>query len=736
MNKNPYVSFNRFLLRFPVYSSDNILNYNTKDNFLFDLFLNDSFFRNAICVASYSFYEQLQNELKKEHPDSDTRLKLEISLYKYYSRMCTRSTPFGLFSGMTSGEFLYENQFSTDFNALKVSEQFDNSFLYKIAKNEFVCKGENIFLFLNNTMKRYGNKYRYIEEFVKEQDGKKSFSVSQTEHNSILNKVLSLSKNGITKDELIEKINASFEEYEYDEIEDYIILLIKNQVLITDLEIKIYDNYFESLQQVLNNSKINTELQKKLLDYDHLNNDQLKNIEDKANIILKNNDFKNNPFKCTLTLSKNQISLDQKITAKFKKVISFLNTISPKVKSGIDVFAEKFFSKYEYQEISLLEALDGDLGIGFPVEEKYSIKNNFTDDIKPFITKDYKSSNIVLDKFLQIIQDKIFIADQSKNKTVYLTDGDFPEKSPTWNDLPNTIYGFVKLFDEKENFKMAVSGFGGSSALNLISRFYNSDKEISSIVAEIAQKEKDLLAKENIGNTIQYIIAEVIFNPDNHVSNVLEHPLLFDYFIPVLGSPESGNDSTAILLEDIYLRIGSDGKLILWCKKLHAAIRPILANAHNYANSKLGIYKFLGEFQNYNKRTSIGFSFGNLKKIYSFIPRFEYDHIVISEARWFIPSIEFEEIKKQINNTDELFTIMGELQNKYELPKYVLFVEGDNELLIDFKSHMSIRVLLNMIKKIRIIEFKEFLFTNSLLKNHNGENYPHEMLVSFYKNGK
>lgn len=733
--KNPYICLNRFLLRFPAYSSDKILDYNDDENFLLELFLKDSFFRSAICIASYEFYKQLKNELSKEYINNDVRLKLNVSLYKYYSRMCTRSTPFGFFAGVTTGKFLSENQFQADFNTFKISQHFDNSFLYGITKKEFVLKKENILLFLNNTMKRYGNKYRYVEEFVLKSNDRKTFSISQTQNNHILSKIFTLTKGGITKDELVEKLKVSFGEYEYDELEDYVIVLIENKVLISDIEIKTHYNYFENLCQVLKYNKVNSELQKKLIDYGNLKNDQLKNIEEKSSIILKNNDFKNNPFKCTLTLHDPSISLDQRITMKLKKVISFFNKISPVRRSNIDLFAEKFFSKYEYQEISLLEALDGDVGVGYPIEA-YSIKNNFIDDIKPFATKKYNSVNVTLDKFLQTIHYKILIANKSKCQIIYLKDEDFPEQLLVWDDLPNTIYGVVKLFYEENEFKIAVNGLGGSSALNLISRFYDSNEEISSIIEEIAQKERELLAKENINNSMKYEIAEIIFNPDNHVSNVLEHPLLFDYFIPILNSPKPTKNSIPILLEDLYLKISSDRKLILWSKKLNISIKPLLTNAHNFANSKLGIYKFLSEFQNYKKRNFIGFSFGNLKELYSFIPRFEYNNIVISEASWFIASGEFEKIKKQINNTDVLFKVVNEFQNKYQLPRYILFIEGDNELLIDFESQISIRVLLTLIKKDEIIEFKEFLMKNSLLKSCSGENYSHEMVISFYKNEK
>ena len=62
--------------------------------------------------------------------------------------------------------------------------------------------------------------------------------------------------------------------------------------------------------------------------------------------------------------------------------------------------------------------------------------------------------------------------------------------------------------------------------------------------------------------------------------------------------------------------------------------------------SDLDVYKFLSELQHQRKRSFIGFSFGALANLYSFIPRFEYKGIVISEARWFINSNEIHNIKK------------------------------------------------------------------------------------------
>jgi len=74
-----------------------------------------------------------------------------------------------------------------------------------------------------------------------------------------------------------------------------------------------------------------------------------------------------------------------------------------------------------------------------------------------------------------------------------------------------------------------------------------------------------------------------------------------------------------------------------------------------------------------------------------------------------------------------------ELWNSYRLPRYVLFVYGDNELLIDIKNEMSVKTLVKESGKLNRIEFKEFLLKDSYLKDKEGGNYSHEMLVAFYK---
>src|SRR5436189_3174631 len=105
-----------YLLRAPVYPIEYVMELN-------DLFLcidspieaqsainkikerfSDPLFIEAIFYASKELFNLLMNWLKAPVYDNKESQKMLKSLHRYYTRMCTRCTPFGLFAGCGVGE--------------------------------------------------------------------------------------------------------------------------------------------------------------------------------------------------------------------------------------------------------------------------------------------------------------------------------------------------------------------------------------------------------------------------------------------------------------------------------------------------------------------------------------------------------------------------------------------------------------------------------------------------------
>jgi len=87
---------------FPVDTYKKIFCEGQEEN-LYNLVMEDASVREAILASSMSLY----NEIKNNNIEKNDRKRGQIisSLVKYMTRMTTRTTPFGLFSGVTRGSF-------------------------------------------------------------------------------------------------------------------------------------------------------------------------------------------------------------------------------------------------------------------------------------------------------------------------------------------------------------------------------------------------------------------------------------------------------------------------------------------------------------------------------------------------------------------------------------------------------------------------------------------------------
>ncbi|HEX6180164.1 MAG TPA: lantibiotic dehydratase, partial [Chitinophagaceae bacterium] len=74
-------------------------------------------FKSAIFTASRDLYYQFLNLSSSGYHDKKDTKKFFLTFYKYFSRMCTRPTPYGLFAGVTSAKISDEPtgiEFTTD----------------------------------------------------------------------------------------------------------------------------------------------------------------------------------------------------------------------------------------------------------------------------------------------------------------------------------------------------------------------------------------------------------------------------------------------------------------------------------------------------------------------------------------------------------------------------------------------------------------------------------------------
>lgn len=172
MPQFPFKFFDNFIVRKPLYSYKEFQNlYSEKhvDNEKIYNFLKSEIFKEAIYIASPSLHQQLINWETNGFPYSQKQhQKLKNTFLKYINRMSTRSTPFGLFSGVALGYFNdQKNVLPKEFSDWKKvrDTKFDMHFLVSLSKH--LASDSNIknhlLFFPNNTVYKVGNNVRYIE---------------------------------------------------------------------------------------------------------------------------------------------------------------------------------------------------------------------------------------------------------------------------------------------------------------------------------------------------------------------------------------------------------------------------------------------------------------------------------------------------------------------------------------------------------------------------------------------
>jgi len=728
-----YQVFNHFLLRTPMFPFD-ILEKILSKNAEFTEILKNKYFQEAIFIASPGLYKELLKYLDGKLTDKKEQERLLSSLERYFSRMSVRCTPFGLFAAYSYGEIA---NFTNVFIEEKIQKETRLDMYYLCALSQYLSQipevRNQIKYYPNSSLYPIGKKYRYIEcKYIGE---RRINQISAIQRSFFLDELLKKSYNGATIEELQYTIQNN--EITEEDIHDFINEVIDSQILVGELSpavtgedmltkiIKILD----SLDCQDSNILLIKEIRSLLENLDK----GLENPFDAyQNVIAKINSIKipykeNLLFQIDATRKAEESTLGINVIEELQSTMQFLNRITQYSENpALTKFRQLFYERYEEREVSLAEALDPELGIGYPAE---SNAGDFSPLLEHFYipqNREQSSFSLPIDSLQSILLKKIVPVLSSHKKEIILEDEDiknFPKAN--WNNLPATMYCMFELLkNDSSNTVLKLISLGGSCGANLIARFSHTDEKIMDFVNEITTKEQKLMS--------DVILAEIAHLPESRVGNILSRPHIREYELLYLSNSDLPQNQL-IYISDLMLSIRR-GKLFLRSKKFNKEVIPRLTTAHNYRNNPTPIYHFLCDMQTKNIRSGLFFSWGSLENSFSFLPRVRYKNTILSPASW---TVNISDIKHlfDIKEKDKLFFEIEKWRETIALPRYVLLRDGDNELFVDWESFFCIRSLFPIIKKRTIIKFTEFLFEpdNLVVMGKDGK-YLNECIVAFYQN--
>lgn len=728
--KLPFKLLDKVIVRSPIYP----FNFSSSIESVLKL-LDDAFFMEAIYVASPLLYEEAVKLKTGQVKAEKDKQKIINSLYRYFTRMYSRSTPFGLFSSCDVAEWGSGDNTGIE-RTYRRHTRLDMQFLQTmISVLTQITNVKDLLQYHTNTSIYFTEaEIRYIEHTYL--GVLKKYKISAVTRNNYVVNMLDAAKNGASKPDLVKLMVDGGISVE--DANEFIDNLIDSQLLLNEFEVATTGED-DFAYQVLNRLQIISE---------RSNSWYVRSVLNFFKGII-------NEVQALDAGGPNYISLYKQLIAKLKQLqptleesrtfhidsyrtgdqpltiresireelleavtlITELNTGMLLANKSMEEFKAKFLERYEGASVPLVEVLDTDLGIGYPINRK-SASAPMVDDIN---VKRTELGTVI--QLTQVEKWLFEILSKDENSNAYsihldkhisapVSDAKTQEEQLRFR-LPLSMSVLFRVLNDEQQ-TLLYEGVTGPSAAAFLARFTYGNKEIKEVVESIIAAEE--AAVENV------ILAEFVHLPDNRITNVIMHPPMRNYEIPYLAKPSASKNSV-IEIQDLYLRI-ENNELILFSKKMNKRILPRKTHMHIHTQNSLPIYHFLGDLQEQEGDRSFLFYNRELMRLFVFMPRFYYKNIILSPAVWTLPQATIAQLK--VKEGDIPNAAIKAMRERYKIPNIVLHVDGDNELLVDFTNTALVEIWLNLIKNADTVVLKEFLYQ----PDNSGKTFTNQYIAS------
>ena len=724
-----------FLVRTPSLSVSHYLAWQGNDNELkkkLSDWLLQPKVKEALFLASPSLHDRVP--VWEKAPDSKQGRKVGLALLKYYIRMHSRSTPFGLFSGVRKGELGDRTQLQcSPIGSDKRNTRLDMFYLTGI--RDYLSKMGNlpdeVIIKPNSTLYHAGSKHlRFIEPY--QSNDILRYQLSTVEHDEYIEKILYLSANGTSKFSLVTQFMACFPDVGQNEVDGYVQALIEAGILVIDLPLP------------LTSEEPVTALAKGLVDSgmpDYADTllttvSALKKLDKETEITkesyssvigeLRRLPFPISPeklFQVDVQRHFSTCMVDNKVAKSLEKTCSLLASVTRRPNNILSEFITQFQRKYEGQYVPLTRLLDDESGISLATTKGYDSPLLAGIPLNHNVSH---STAMAQSPLSDLLAEKLCQTGQLEQEEIWLNRKELVKiGQPSDAELPVSFGVQAALHhDPKSNEELIhFQGCYGPSAANFLGRFCHLNTGLAdSVRGHLINEEKQ---------QPDAIFAEVVHLPDGRPGNVIARPKLREYEIVFLADSDIEHHKQ-IQINDVYVFV-EEGMVRLWSKTLNKEIIPRMSCAHNFTVNSLGVYRLLGMIQRQNillPQFEWPAAFSEAPKL----PRVRIDNLILAPQSWLIDRHEFTRLMDVAE--DEFSSHVVVLCAKYSLPNVVVYALRDNALTLHLNSRMCIDVLLSETQGQEKIKIQESLNHNFLPSVEETDNatvrYAHEIHFLFH----
>lgn len=707
-----------FMVRAPLLPIEDFFSFLQKknvDSTLFSRFIDDQLVREAIAIASPTLYKALIE--KKETSQT------AASLFKYLNRMCSRSTPFGLFSCVSMGSWGEKASAVLDFENLYKRARPDMEWLSLII--EQLCKDPSITPSLsvvrNSLLFESGGRI-YLEYIRGKKDLEKRKKIASVQLTFLTKAIFELTEKPISVEELKEKLIHRFPSLEKNKLQGVIEKLLHEQFLDYNLRPSLLSEspFDEFLSKVTSISLTQPfyEISERIKIYNQtsigLGEAQLEETQAVMKGLGSSPYFLQVDAGCTgrnIVLPK--IVMDElQNSTEFLWKIACLEPAGTPLKS----YHEKFVDKYgNFRLVPLFELLTEEGGLGIP--EGY---------VNPDLEKPL---SIPKTRWNEWLQRQWAISIREKHKEIEINDKDleeigaekpFRETAPLSFDLRCEIITDSAEEINKGNFLLQIEPFswqGGATFGRFVDMLGNEAKDkLQAFYQEEEALDKGCLFLESSYHHPNFLRS----------ANVMIQPNLRSHCIDL------GGRQGTISLDQIYVGATKD-RLYVTLNDGIKELRITSNNMLNPINAPIPL-RFIRDISNSKYRLLYPFSWKELTNTF-FLPRIRYKKTIIIPSQWKVDLFQLgSTLKEPLEMIEKLFS---QWADAWQLPRYIMMADEDNRLLLDRQHPLHLREIAQEIKKgekIHLIE-KIGQTEKGLIQSQKGTHYG-EFIIPFLKNKK
>lgn len=687
--------FSFFAIRIPRYAVSDLIHTIIKSNNgvnnyeLFNHFFNKTWVKEALFLASPELLKSLDEASRKGEKPSVEAIK---TVWRYIFRMHSRSTPFGLFAGLGIGQINNQTAFELGNQPWRSSSRPDSTVINNISK--IIASKSSVYPLLryklNNSLYSAVNTLRYSEKTIEAETNKEKIVLSSIDESPVMKRFL---YSAISKEQSYEQLVKKAAEIGIGV--DVLNTLIKESVLLHSLNypatgLPIHSYFINELRRTKNNECLQVANQLETITKElnaSIDLSALIKAQDQLLELYSNYAIENTDHKCLIQTDSfiypKTISFSEK---RLKSIVSQYTELRVAINSRnippLKTFSQKFRNRYDQQEIPLLEALDPDIGLGYNT----AAFSNYP--LLDYLTGDVGGENISIhssiDKLRQNLM-KQYLLNLSNEVAIHESDLMDLHEHIKLKPLPPVWFLHGEYYEKGDNWNFLVNPSVGTGPAAVLGRFCHDHPELAKEVVAMCQWEQDQYEED--------LLVELTHLPTDPASsgNLVARPAFRAYEIPYL-SPAAVDTNHEIRLSDLAVQVGPGEEVQL----IHIPTRKRVRIRHSSAHNALigdEVYQFLAHLQQTESNTHF-WGWGQFEQM-PYLPRVRYKNLIVAPAQW---TIDRSFLPKMYSIDD--------VRSTYKLPRYVQLIEGDNKLFLDLDFEPAQQILLDEVKKKRVLLYE------------------------------